>query len=198
MVAYIYKLTNKINGKCYIGKTVNLVKRLSGHKCDRRSHAPILKAINKYGWDNFEYEVLWEGSRELMNEMEIHYIAEYGTYKGDGYNCTPGGDGYPEGIDNPLYGKPRTNAVKKKISETKKKNHPYKGKFPPWLWKGQPEGDKHPNATSYVVISPDGTEIKIKGICKFCRENNLTPANMIKVAKGERNTHKGWKCKYAD
>lgn len=50
----------------------------------------------------------------------------------------------------------------------------------------------------YVVTSPDGVEMRIKGLAKFCRENGLYSGCMSKVAIGERKHHKGWKCRRAN
>lgn len=56
----IYKITNKISGKCYIGQAVDIRKRLQQHVASyiRKSTLKIYKAINKYGIDNFQVEVL--------------------------------------------------------------------------------------------------------------------------------------------
>ena len=196
---YIYKITNKINGKFYIGKTTNMIKRMSSHKCDRRRHTYLTKAIDKYGWENFTYEIIWEGDREQLNEVEKTFIKKYNAFKDRNvYNCTIGGDGGVKGKDNPLYGRKRPEEVKKKISESKKKNyHPLRGKKMPEWWKNKIErrnGENHHNAKEWIITSPEGKEYKIKSLLKFCKENNLNDTLMRKVAKGKRNHHKGWKC----
>lgn len=58
-VGYIYKLTNQINGNFYIGKTTNIKKRMSSHKCDRRCITYLSRAIDKYGFDNFLLKIIW-------------------------------------------------------------------------------------------------------------------------------------------
>jgi len=190
----IYLLKNKINRKIYIGKTNNLYKRLSAHKNDRRSITHLTNAIDKYGIDNFECQIIEENiSKEKIKEKEIFYIKEFDSYKSNNYNSTAGGDGFLSGKDHPFYGKKRPKEVIKKISQTKKKNHPFKGKKIPWL-KGPPFGEKHFLAKEYIVTSPEGKEFRIKGINDFCRKNNLSPQLMCKVSKGLRNHHKKWKC----
>jgi len=73
-MSIIYKITNKINGKFYIGKTVtSLEKRMSSHKKDRRNITPLTRAIDKYGWENFDVEVLWKGKVDELNEKEISF-----------------------------------------------------------------------------------------------------------------------------
>ena len=96
---YIYKITNKINGKVYIGKTLNSIqKRWREHlidskkrKCEKR---PLYSAINKYGEENFEIEQIEECSRDILNERECYWIEYYGSFK-NGYNAIIGGDGKP-------------------------------------------------------------------------------------------------------
>lgn len=92
----IYKVTNKINGNCYIGKTVqNLEKRKNDHFKQSKKQFSIYfyKAIRKYGWDNFEWEVLTEtDSESKLNALEKFYIATYRKMINI-YNMTEGGDG---------------------------------------------------------------------------------------------------------
>lgn len=67
--AGVYKLTSKINGKIYIGKAINLQKRLSEHKNSENKEIVnnfiIQKAIKKYGWDSFDVEIL-----ELLEDFD--------------------------------------------------------------------------------------------------------------------------------
>lgn len=102
MVGVIYKYVNKINGKVYIGQTVNEVQRKNEHRCHsktrRHTQSAFYNAIDKYGWDNFEYTVLdtVEGDTKeevkfKLNLLEVKYIQEYDSYN-NGYNNTLGGD----------------------------------------------------------------------------------------------------------
>ena len=54
----VYKLTNLINGKIYIGKSVELRHRIQNHGYDHRFDYYIKRAIRKHGWMNFKIEVL--------------------------------------------------------------------------------------------------------------------------------------------
>lgn len=95
---YIYKITNVLNGKMYIGKTSSTIQeRWKEHLKDatRRSkeHRPLYSAIKKYGADNFIIEQLEEvPNDEIACEREIFWIEYYGSFK-NGYNATKGGDG---------------------------------------------------------------------------------------------------------
>ena len=84
---YIYKLTNLINKKAYVGLTTRskLDKRIKEHLRDKES--VISKAINKYGIANFLVEVIEELSDvEVLKEKEIYYIHHFNTLSPKGYN----------------------------------------------------------------------------------------------------------------
>lgn len=84
----IYKITNKINGKSYIGQSINIKKRWENHKCmNGNKEYPIYRAFRKYGIDNFEFEVLEYCSKFELAERELHYILQFESY-GKGYNQT--------------------------------------------------------------------------------------------------------------
>lgn len=95
----VYKITNNINGKIYIGQTNNLDRRIREHKYDKRNNHPIHNAIEKYGFKNFSVEVLYEG--EDYNNKEIEYIDYYKSRDPEfGYNITIGGQD-SNGENNP-------------------------------------------------------------------------------------------------
>lgn len=94
----IYKVTNIINNKVYIGQTVkSLSQRKSEHKhrfLYENSHNKFYNAIRKYGWDNFIWEVLEESenwSYETLDEKEKYYIKLYDSIN-TGYNILEGGN----------------------------------------------------------------------------------------------------------
>ena len=96
-MAYIYKITNRINKKVYIGKTYTSVEqRWKEHlqdynkiRCEKR---PLYSAMNKYGIENFSIEQIEETS--FPEEREKYWIEKYGSFH-NGYNATLGGDGKP-------------------------------------------------------------------------------------------------------
>lgn len=172
---------------------------MSAHKKDRRNITPLTRAIDKYGWDKFTSEIIWQGPAEQMNEMEVYWIAETDAIK-RGYNCTAGGDGWEPGERHPLYKKTLPAWWCKKISEGKKKGyHPMRGKpCPEWFGYRGHFGSDHHYSKSYIITDPDGNIFRTKGLAKFCREHNLWPQLMSKVACGKRNHTGGWKCEHIE
>ena len=93
IICGIYKITNQLNKKFYIGQSVDIHKRWLTH-CRDTDNCPIHKAIQKYGKENFSLEILEECSKEELNEKEIFWIKKYNGYESsDCYNATRGGEG---------------------------------------------------------------------------------------------------------
>lgn len=92
MFGVIYKITNLVNGKIYVGQTKKSLKeRFQEHSC---TDYPIGRGIRKYGKENFTIEPLEEcETREQLNECEIFWIAELKSKSPNGYNLTDSGDG---------------------------------------------------------------------------------------------------------
>lgn len=114
----IYCYTNMINGKKYIGQTIEEERRRKEHKSLRYS-SYFHEAVKKYGWDNFKYEILYrknyldeETLHISLNLMEIYYINKFNSYYG-GYNATLGG--------NLIV----TKEIKQKISDSLKGHIPW-------------------------------------------------------------------------
>lgn len=104
----IYKHTNKINGKVYIGQTKQspTSRWKNGLGYSDKHNSVFSRAIKKYGWNNFDHEIIEENisSQEQANLREIFWIKHFNSYIGfdntNGYNMTLGGDsgehlGYP-------------------------------------------------------------------------------------------------------
>ena len=97
----IYRVTNKINGKVYIGQSVDIGRRWRQHMT-AEDDIYFHKAIQKYGVENFEWEVIEQCKKKDLDEREIYWIEYYDSFN-KGYNCTKGGDGGPvmHGGDHP-------------------------------------------------------------------------------------------------
>ena len=100
MITGIYKITNLVNGKIYIGQSLDIERRYKAHinfsknKSSREYNTPIHNAIRKYGEENFKCEVLIECKKEELDELEKYYIKFFNsTDREKGYNLTPGGLG---------------------------------------------------------------------------------------------------------
>ena len=94
-MGYIYKITNNINGKIYIGKTeFDIQKRFKEHIHDSKKRyceqRPLYNAMNKYGVENFHIELIEE--TDNTEEKEKYWINYYNSYR-NGYNATLGGEG---------------------------------------------------------------------------------------------------------
>lgn len=222
-IYYIYKLTNTINGKGYIGFTSKTPERrwqMHKENAQNKRNQYLYDAINKYGWENFTKEVLYcsmDGPHTLK-EMEPHFIREHNTFfiNEHGYNMTLGGDGVlgvrhselsrkkrserSKGSGNPFYGKHQTPEVNQKTSEAVKRTRSLRvGDKAPFA------GHKHSvasrqqigdtQAATWEITFPDGRIETIQNLRAFCREHKLTAPLMIAVSKGRQTHHKGFKCK---
>lgn len=92
----IYKITNKINGKCYIGQSIDIIKRWKTEYKWYQINKHLLAAFNKYGLENFNFEIIEECEPNLLNEREKFWISIYNSFdRNFGYNKTLGGAGTP-------------------------------------------------------------------------------------------------------
>ena len=91
----IYKITNLINGKVYIGQSIDIKRRWGEEKNGSKnpnSNAydyPLQRGFRKYGIENFSFEVIEECDKDILSEKEIYYIDLYNSCL-EGYNQTLG------------------------------------------------------------------------------------------------------------
>lgn len=133
----IYKITNLINNKIYIGQAVNLKVRIRTHEkydtpekykgslsFDNELNMPIHMAIMKYHLNNFKIEIIEECPINLLDEREKYWISYYNCKTPNGYNLTDGGQGgHPKrGESNHFskYTEEQINEVKKFLKEGKR------------------------------------------------------------------------------
>jgi group I intron endonuclease len=139
-MGYIYKITNKINNQCYIGQTTqNLDLRWKQHKNNKSNCRYLKSAFNKYGIENFKFELICICFDNDLNQFEIEYIKRYDSLVPNGYNLRCGGQSggkhneetkikISTALKNridiirtyPQLGKPHTEEVKNKISNSLK------------------------------------------------------------------------------
>lgn len=160
---YVYLITSP-SGKRYVGQSklpVNKkLKSYRGLAKNVKSNRKIANAIQKYGWDNMQFEIIEQGvdwTAEYLNEREIYWINKYNTLT-EGYNMTSGG----EGVDPECA---RRNATKHhaNMSDEKKQERAQncsKGQLK--RFRDSPESDVTKKRKSdshkgeYVIESPDG------------------------------------------
>lgn len=223
MHGIIYKATNQLTGKSYIGQTNQSIQtRKTEHKYNAKNNiycSYFHRSIRKYGWDNFQWEVLCEcASREEMNEKEMYYIKELDTFGSNGYNLTFGGDG--QNGSQWWLGKKHTEESKKKMRESgknKKLSEEHKRKISLNHRHHQTEETKQKisknNAMNnpdyrlkavrnrqklhYIVTSPLGEVYNVFSLKPFCEKMNLNRCGLGRVARGAKNNYKGWICEYS-
>jgi group I intron endonuclease len=125
---YIYKTTNKINGKVYIGQTKKSKEKSSNYI---GSGKLLKEAINEFGKENFIKEIIEEIESidsKIIDEREMYWIDHFNsTNKEIGYNTTKGGSGWSS------FGLTRSEDTKRKQSEKRKGISPWnKGKRNPY------------------------------------------------------------------
>jgi len=179
----IYKITNKINNKIYIGQTTRRLKtRWNGHisKSYSKTGSPLHAAIKKYKKENFTIEIIKKCySREELNEEEIRLIQEYNSLAPNGYNIMKGGS----------YNITRKEKKKQSAEHTQK----IREKF--LLRK---EEMREISSKEWIAVSPTQEVFEIKNLENFCRKQKLQPSCMIRVAKQESKQHKKWLCYYKE
>lgn len=147
IICGIYSIENVVNHKKYIGQSINIKSRWCKHKVDLNNGSHdndyLQKSWNKYGENNFEFEILEECSKEELNEKERYYIDLYNTMNRDyGYNLKSGGQ------DKNYV----TEYVKNKISESNKK-----------YYEEHPEVKKRRSINAYEQWSNPEIKAKIIG-----------------------------------
>lgn len=99
----IYKITSP-TGRLYVGKTKHLGRRINSYKYKivkniGWKNSMIMNSLQKYGWDAHKFDIIEECQNEKLNEREIFWIKELGTYCFDNpknMNMSRGGDGGKE------------------------------------------------------------------------------------------------------
>lgn len=189
---WIYKLTNKLNGKAYVGQTCDLEARLYLHSraYDHR-RSSLHRAIRKYGIDAFGFEVLEDGitDRETLNRLEREWIAKLGTTdRKKGYNLTSGGEGRS--------GYELADSQRKKMSESRKgrKTSAYQKYVASITHKGKPKSLDHRRkiSLSHIGIRPSSEALEklrrpksTEHIANMKRAFLLRPATRLITFNGE-------------
>lgn len=98
-ISGIYKITNMLNNKAYIGQSKDIYVRWKNHKSDAFNklsevyNYPLYRAIRKYGIENFQFDIIERCEYSKLNERELYYIKKFNTLSGNGYNQVLPGQG---------------------------------------------------------------------------------------------------------
>ena len=87
-MAFLYKITNKVTGKCYIGVSKDPYRRFKEHTSEHSTCTKLKRSMQKHGSDNFTLSVLCEGSESYVIELEAKAIEVYDSII-SGYNILP-------------------------------------------------------------------------------------------------------------
>ena len=120
MIAFIYRITNTVNNKKYIGVTTDPDRRKGEHLSGTTKGSKLVqRAIKKYGKDFFNFDILVEGDETKLYNLEPAYIIQENSLSPYGYNIAEGGKGGKTG--------PLTEETRKKMSvaHTGKKKMPH-------------------------------------------------------------------------
>jgi len=191
---YIYQITNTVNGKIYIGKTVKTIEQrfkehisVSHRQTATRSNTLLSKAIRKYGTDAFTITEVESNfnSEDDLNEAEIRYISDLSPQ----YNMTEGGEGISghehssetrKKMSESHKGKPKSEKHKRKISESKKgrklsEDHIRKMSE---SRKGKPKSEEHKRKMSEAFKGRKRSEETKRKISESVKRRNLQKAKV--------------------
>lgn len=220
----IYRITCTPTGKIYIGQSKNLQARLYGHKTalisGRHDNKHLLSAWDKYGEEAFLFEIIEICEYADLTSREQYWLDLLQPFDSRGFNVSrvaqraPSAKGVKRSLETRLRQsialKGRYVSPELRLQMSLARKGIPRGPLAPehcanisrgstGLKKSAEHVEKmaQTKRKKYIVTSPDGQEILIDGMRKFCAQHDLHNAAMIKVAQGVQTNHKGWKCKYA-
>lgn len=192
MISGVYKITNILNKKVYIGSSVNVIKRKYEHfsmtnKCAKL----LLKSFIKNGVNNFKFEILEECGKDELYNVEQKYLDLYKSYdRNKGYNISPIARGSRYNFNK---------ETAKKAMFTKRKNGLNKDTYPklstskigilnPMFGK---TGELNPTSKKVQCYNEKGDLLKTFNSCvDASKELNIPRRSISRVASGERpKTH---------
>lgn len=177
----VYKITNAVNGKAYIGITSRSTdERFNDHLSRSRNDARFSRlylAMRKYGVENFSVETLEQSDdSDKTRNLETVYIKKFDCFK-NGYNCNYGGHGAIDisdetrrRISQSNLGRKVGKEGRKNMSLSKLGNKECAKNFKDYINKGS----SNPLSKYYRIQFPDGRVKTICGIRDFCRNQNIS------------------------
>lgn len=210
MTSGIYAIINTVNGKRYVGSSINIEKRWRKHIADlnKNSHhcQPLQRAWVKYGQENFQFqviEIVSSPSKDSIIQSEQKWIDHYASSE-CGYNVLP--------VAYSHLGAKRSQESRQKLSEALKRkcqDPSYREKMKETA-KSRGVSDAFLQAdktipeesrqrirekllASYILTSPEGDEILVQNLSLFCQENGLNHGSMRGVFQGQYRHYRGWR-----
>lgn len=189
----IYRITNNVNGKVYVGWTSrDPLVRFEEHQKTRKpkyqDRSAISHAIEKYGVNSFTFEILYQSyDYDHSREIETHFITECNSLlEGWGYNIDNGGTGHKRTASTIEKHRAAIKGRKQSAEHIAKRN-------------ASRTKNGNPTAKTYIITHPNGDEEIITNLRQFAILHNLDPANLGKIARGVRSNyqHKGYKARFA-
>lgn len=208
----VYLITNRVNGKMYVGQTIHSLPQRWGRHCWRSttstSSMPISHAIKKYGRDNFSIESLRQCSSQIeLDFYELYYAHKLSTFSPLGYNLKAGSgpgimaESVKVKIGQSNRGKKASRLSRLLLSISHKglkQSEQAKTKLRE-LYRGKPVSLLGPAKASevlsknWLVTNPNGESMQVHNLTAFCKSTGLWPSGMSRVANGYVPQHKGWK-----
>lgn len=192
-IHYIYKITNLVNNKIYIGQTVNISKRWSQHQTSVKNNKPtqvVHNAMIKYGTDNFKFEIVASClDQDAANDTEEIIIKQENSQI-CGYNISNGGSVAPKTeiwkkyMSRIMSGRPKSEDIRQKIS--KSLTGKYIGEKHPMY------GKKHTEAIKIIIKYKRSLQKSSRiGIKNSEKTRELISINNLGKSrnKGENNGH---------
>lgn len=178
----IYCIINKVNQKRYIGQSVDIKRRWAQEQKMKSLNEHLLRSMQKYGLENFEFIILEECSSDLLNEREKYYINLYNTTNPNfGYNKIDGGDSAYKRVYRPM-----SQDQKDKISRAnkgrKKSKEELKHLLEAQKYKDKSKSEKkvfcYENNKVYnsCITAANELNIPVDGI-RRCLSGNITSTN---------------------
>ena len=208
----VYKATNILNGKMYIGQTARPERRFAEHTWKGSKSKILSAAIKKHGKENFEFKILcWCPDKDYADVIETKLIEAHDTRR-VGYNICVGGEGFGSGEDHPCHGRKASDEERRLKAEGKrgslnpnygKPNSPeQKAKIrESLLGREITWGDKISAAKQNkkpVVCQRYETKIKFLSIADAAEWIGVQRRNLKKALSRENNVCKGWAVSYGD
>jgi group I intron endonuclease len=193
----IYTITNKVNGKYYLGSSHDIKTRLRTHRTALRRgihyNSHLQRSWAKHGEKAFEFKQIASCKKEVLELVEQLCLDVRQPFPPAGYNIS-------RCVEKTALGLKRSDETKKRLSDALRgKKHPNWGKpLPPGrheLMMKAVRGKKNPRCgkrKTITLISPEGATVVIDGIRRFCREHKFSSGNITSLINGKILSVGGW------